>query len=378
MFSKPRRPKGASRHPRESEAAGLAAFASEADAPADPPVATDAVTAREQQRRAGRLFVWIAIVALGGTVAAAGTWQYKKRMPAASAYLSIETSVPGLDVTVADKAVGRTPVGLWLQPGTYAVRVGQGALRRDMNVELAAGASVVRHIDLGGPLGAANGKGQLRIETQPSEMIVAIDGVEQGPSPVIVQDLAAGDHEVVVRGQGRTLRNAIAVRPGESTVMVFAADVKTSPLAPAAGAPAAGGWLSVASAVPVQIRESGRVVGSSELDRLMLPTGDRALEFVNEALGYRSRRTVRIEAGKTASVQLERVNGVLSINALPWAEVWINGERVGQTPIGNLSRPIGTHEVILRHPELGERRERVTITTLQPTRLGVDLRKGKS
>jgi hypothetical protein len=109
----------------------------------------------------------------------------------------------------------------------------------------------------------------------------------------------------------------------------------------------------------------------------MLPTGDHALEFVNESLGYEARRTVRIEAGKTASVQLERVNGVISINALPWAEVWVNGERIGQTPIGNLSHPIGSYEIVLRHPQFGERRERVTITTRQPTRLGVDLRKAK-
>jgi hypothetical protein len=53
----------------------------------------------------------------------------------------------------------------------------------------------------------------------------------------------------------------------------------------------------------------------------------------------------------------------------------VDGERIGETPIGNLSRPIGRHEVIFRHPQLGEHREVVVVTANGPTRLGVDLRK---
>jgi hypothetical protein len=63
------------------------------------------------------------------------------------------------------------------------------------------------------------------------------------------------------------------------------------------------------------------------------------------------------------------------VNAQPWAEVFVDGERVGETPIGNLSRRIGSHEVVFRHPELGERREVVVITAGKPARVGVDLRK---
>ena len=82
-----------------------------------------------------------------------------------------------------------------------------------------------------------------------------------------------------------------------------------------------------------------------------------------------------IAAGKTATTRVDLPNGLLSVNAQPWAEVWIDGERVGETPIGNLQRPIGTHQVVFRHPDLGERRESVVITLLQAARLGVDLRK---
>jgi hypothetical protein len=125
----------------------------------------------------------------------------------------------------------------------------------------------------------------------------------------------------------------------------------------------------------LQLREGGKVIGTTEVDKVMLPAGEHDVEMLNEALGFRATRKVRIAAGKTATTRIDLPNGTLSVNAQPWAEVWIDGERIGDTPIGNLQRPIGTHQVIFRHPDLGERRESVVITLLQPARLGVDLRK---
>jgi hypothetical protein len=52
----------------------------------------------------------------------------------------------------------------------------------------------------------------------------------------------------------------------------------------------------------------------------------------------------------------------------------VGGERIGETPIANLTRPIGTHEVLLRHPQFGERKARLTVSLKQPARLGVDMR----
>jgi hypothetical protein len=54
--------------------------------------------------------------------------------------------------------------------------------------------------------------------------------------------------------------------------------------------------------------------------------------------------------------------------------VWVNGHALGTTPFANLSMPIGTHEVIWRHPQLGERRQTVVLTARTPMRLVVDMR----
>jgi hypothetical protein len=72
-------------------------------------------------------------------------------------------------------------------------------------------------------------------------------------------------------------------------------------------------------------------------------------------------------------VKLRWPQGSIALNAVPWAEVWIDGEAVGETPIGGLTLPIGVHEVLFRHPELGDRRASVTVTMGKTTTLGVDM-----
>jgi len=65
----------------------------------------------------------------------------------------------------------------------------------------------------------------------------------------------------------------------------------------------------------------------------------------------------------------------MSLNAVPWAEVWIDGDRVGETPIGNVQLSLGTHEVVFRHPELGEQRFTPTVTLNAPGRVSADMRR---
>jgi hypothetical protein len=108
---------------------------------------------------------------------------------------------------------------------------------------------------------------------------------------------------------------------------------------------------------------------------LLLALGAHELELVNESVGYRVVRSVTIQSGRQASLRIDPPQGTLNVNAVPWAEVWIDNQRVGETPIGNVQVPIGTREIVFRHPELGERRTRVLVTMKQPARVSVDLRK---
>jgi serine/threonine-protein kinase len=144
---------------------------------------------------------------------------------------------------------------------------------------------------------------------------------------------------------------------------------------PASEAGPVGGWLSVASPMNLEIREDGSLLGVTTVPRVMLPVGRHQIELSSRILGYREVRTVDVSPGRVTSLKVVVPNGRLNVNALPWADVSIDGQNVGQTPLANISLPLGNHEVVLRNPEFGERRQTVVVTLHGVTRVGVDFSK---
>jgi hypothetical protein len=162
---------------------------------------------------------------------------------------------------------------------------------------------------------------------------------------------------------------------GSATERVFIESGRTTSLVSMANSPPANaaGWISIKAPTDVQVYENRRLVGSSSIDRIMLPVGRHELEIVNEPLGYRVVHAVQVTAGEVSPIALQWPQGSLALNAIPWAEVWIDGKLIGETPIGSVSVPIGVHEVVFRHPELGERRSAVTVIIGKPMKVGVDM-----
>jgi hypothetical protein len=81
-----------------------------------------------------------------------------------------------------------------------------------------------------------------------------------------------------------------------------------------------------------------------------------------------------VTPGQTSAIPVELPRAALSINAVPWAEVFIDGTRVGETPIGNLAQTLGPHEIVFRHPQLGERRLNTLVTMKENNRISMDMR----
>ena len=77
-----------------------------------------------------------------------------------------------------------------------------------------------------------------------------------------------------------------------------------------------------------------------------------------------------------ASITPDLPQGMINVNASPWAEVWIDGRRVGETPIGNLPVAIGPHEIVFKHPQFGEKHA-ASVTPGAPVRLSVDRNDGR-
>jgi hypothetical protein len=132
--------------------------------------------------------------------------------------------------------------------------------------------------------------------------------------------------------------------------------------------------MRLLSPLELQILEGDRVLGSSAGDPIVASAGRHELEFVNNDLGYRTRRVVNVRPGDVVSVSLPHPTGRISINATPWADVWIDNAHVGETPLANLSIPIGEHEISFRHPAFGEQRRTVVVRFDTPARVSADMR----
>ena len=135
------------------------------------------------------------------------------------------------------------------------------------------------------------------------------------------------------------------------------------------------GWVAIVAPFDVQVSEGSNIVGTGRSAKIMLPAGRHTFTLTNDALQFDTERTVDVAAGQTATVRVDAPKVPISANARPWADVIIDGANVGQTPIANLSVSVGTHEILFRHPQLGERRQTIVVTAKGPNRIAVDLTK---
>jgi hypothetical protein len=193
---------------------------------------------------------------------------------------------------------------------------------------------------------------------------VTIDGQARGVTPMTLEDMAAGQHTVVVQGASGPVQRSVTVQRGQSASLMVSMTGQ-----------AAFGWVSISSPVVLQVLEDDRKLGTSETDRIVLPAGQHTLKILNQRLGFQAARVVHVPAGGGASLKIDPPNGVVNLNALPWAEAWIDGRQVGETPLGNVKLPIGEHEAVFRHPQLGERRQTFLVTANEPARVAVDFKK---
>lgn len=337
------------------------------------PVAAPVVTEPPKPRnwRNGILALLAIVVLAQGALMA--YWMITGRGSAAATSttgnVTVTSEPAGSSVAIDGTVRGQTPLTIALDSGAHAIVVGTGTQARSQNVKVTAGGDSSMHVQLPPPVAApvAIAVGTLQIATEPPGARVWVDGEARGTAPITISDLNGGEHAVTVRsGGGDLIKRTVTVHEGAAASLIITM--------PGSGA-FASGWLSISSAVPLHVMENGELLGTTETPRILLPTGAHQLELVNASLNYRVTREVTIIGGQTASFTIIPPRGMLSVNALPWAEVWIDGQRAGETPIGNHSIPIGTHELLFRHPELGEQRKTVTIGAQGPVRVGVDMRK---
>jgi PEGA domain len=201
--------------------------------------------------------------------------------------------------------------------------------------------------------------GRLEVETQPAGARILIDGKAAGESPVALDGIPAGRHTVTFVTPSGSVKRTIRIEAGRTTKL----DV-----------PIFSGWVGIYAPFVLEVVEGGRVIGTTEESRILLSPGKHDLTLVNRELGYSSAQTVEIEPGEVKSISIDP-RGQVNLNASPWAEVWIEGRKVGDTPMANLQLPLGVREVTFRHPQFGERKVTLTVKGNAPAAISIDMSK---
>lgn len=212
---------------------------------------------------------------------------------------------------------------------------------------------------------AAPQPASLTISSSRDGDIVTVNGREVGVTP----------YQLVVDGSIKDVRLA-------SPTVPVTAPAPTPPIAAAVPGAAAepieasrprSGGLRLSAPIEVQVLEGERVLGSSVDGPIVASAGLHQLDFVNSSLGYQERRAVEFKAGQVIALTVTPPGGRLNINAVPWANVSIDGKEVGETPLANVSIPSGQHEIVFRHPQFGERKEVAVVKAGTVTRLSVTM-----
>ena len=298
-------------------------------------------------------------------------------VPDAPSTLIVETTPPGWSVIEGDKVLGATPLNVALPPGRHALLLRHGTTTRPLSVTLPRGAQVVHHLDMTEPPEAPTA-GTLQVTTVPPGAAVALDGVMRGAAPLHLDQLAPGVHTVVVANAGRVVSQQVTVTAGETATLLVPLGQAPAPPPPAAPAPAAPalavGWVAITAGIELEVYDGDALVGSSRNERIMLMPGLHTLRLVNSALGFETTSAVTVRPGVLGTVAVQVPNGSLSVNAVPWAEVLLDGTAIGETPIANYSVAPGSHELVFRNPRFPEQRRTVLVSLTSPTHVGVDLR----
>jgi hypothetical protein len=273
----------------------------------------------------------------------------------------INSNPSGVVVFIDDVARGTTPVDLVLPAGTHTVQLQQGPVLRTLPLEIVPNQVTSQYIEL--PL------------APPAEPpAAAAPPASSPPSGGPAQTRAGGTPASARPPAAPSGATSTAARPPDSATSraASASGASVAPPPAARPAPLAEGWVRIVAPFPVQVSEAGRTLGSTSAGPLRLAAGLHTLDLVNPSLEFSSTLAVNVTAGQTTSSPLTIPNGSLSVNALPWAEVFVDGQPIGTTPLANVAVPIGSREVLWRHPQFGERRQTVRITATTPVRIGTD------
>jgi PEGA domain len=209
------------------------------------------------------------------------------------------------------------------------------------------------------PPAAAASAGRLQVESSPTGAHVSIDGKERGVTPLTIEGLTAGPHQVVVHGNDGSVQKTVAINAGETTQLsesIYS------------------GWLHVTAPFEIQLSEGSKSITLDDSNQVLLTPGPHDVRFENRTLGLRQVRHVDIRPGETTAISIERPMSHITVTASEPATVSIDGQPAGQTPLTDFAVAIGSRDVTVTSASGVVRHQTITLKVESST-IDVDFSK---
>jgi hypothetical protein len=196
--------------------------------------------------------------------------------------------------------------------------------------------------------------GTVRVLANVDGARVFLDGTDLGEAPIDIKDIRPGPHVIEVKAPGYISgEKRVTVSAGSSEVLKF-------DLMPAASG--AVGTLKVVSPVPeAVVFIDGENVGQVPQTR-EVSAGEHFV--VVQQKGYKTfEQKIRIEPGQTMTVTAElKAIGALQVLSNPaGAQVYINGELIGPTPLRLDDLDAGEHVVKIQYANYYDFEKRISV-----------------
>jgi hypothetical protein len=317
----------------------------------------DVATEEEERafRRSRRIrvavLIGLALLAAAAALLAPYAWKVVFEGRLVQGTLQVDSDPQGAVISIDGQVRGHTPAELSVRAGEHLLEVQIGGSATAKKVAIKANGKTAEKMTFP----EAGERGGLMITTYPSKGKVTVDGIARGDAPVKVTDLQPGSHTLVVETAHGAQEQDVVVQSGRVSQLA----VPTV------------SWLRVTAPFELTVYENGRLIGTTGSAPVMIAPGRRYLDFVNKPVGLRLRQYVDAVAGQVVTVPLEMPTGMMNLYADLQAEVLVDGTVVGQTPLPSLQVPLGSHDVIFRHPKYGDVRYTVAVTLTAPVKLNV-------
>ncbi len=305
--------------------------------------------------RPALVLVLLLAVAAAAVVYAPRVWDLVFNEERTSGQLIVDSEPAGSSVTVDGRFLGLTPLTTTLRAGVHRLEVQNGGALQSKTIQVEARKRVTERLEFPG----SQDRGGLSITTYPAAGRVTLDGVACGPAPVNVAGLTPGSHLIVVETPLGSQTQDVTVQAGK----LLPVTVQTI------------SWVKVDAPYDLDVSEDGRPLGTTGRATVVVSPGHHHLEFTNSSLGLKLRQAVDTEPGTLTTVPLDLPMGTLNLTSDQPAEVSVDGQAVGNTPVTGVTLSLGKHEVAFQHAKYGRLVYSVSATLAGPVHLNATFKK---